>query len=911
MTQQEINELIQQPHFQKIINEEEFYFLKGQQALNNWLQLEVSDQMKEDLIRLSSDYTQFLETVLGNPEIEKIKDFIFEIISYCDNRAKDKSKYNQYEDDRTVAEASVRMGNWVDGIIKFKFKHQEIQGLSIVNALNYLLNPQENSPVLSDNYREMIAVNLLEKEYKREGFIENLKAYFSKYELETKNPDNYTLLLANILYTISNKWQEDVVGLMASDGTGWHENNIFAVGKYNGLITWNSKKPSGGAKVLKLLRSKIRDGASFPLFYSVKGKVLYKANVIDFVTDQKEYQEKDWGSKKIKYFKEKFADHKDSKKSAKIVFLVDSLEKLEAIPVDQFDFFGKYSAPRQDNLSPLKKLPTDSLKAIESEEQNFENKKIMSLNQILFGPPGTGKTYHTINNALEIVGINTRDKSRKDLKEIFDQKVEEGQIVFTTFHQSMSYEDFIEGIKPRMSNSTEEEQQDEESEGFNTIEYDLAQGIFKTICNDARKGPGPKANFDSLWESFYKHIESSKEEVIFKSVESEMKFEKSFSNKESIKIRFKKSFDPSEPQGKKIFHVGKESIRKIFDEKVDLTQSKGSPRKEIRNIVGAGRATTIYAVYRSFFEYSNLDKLFQQNQPQKENYVLIIDEINRGNISQIFGELITLIEEDKRLGKEEALEVTLPYSKEKFGVPSNLYIIGTMNTADRSVEALDTALRRRFSFTEMPPKPELLKPSLMLQRLWIKHLEKKWKDPVWIKAENDFKELHDAEVIETVKYKGLESDDNLNLLHEKFDKFINFKGLGLSDLLIMINKRIEKLLDRDHLIGHSYFIKVNSWEDLKETFYKNIIPLLQEYFFGDYAKIGAVVGKGFVKVKESENEASIFADFEGFEPGDFNDKIVYEIVDYRKDSTKHQIEKNKEIIPMDFEKAIKALMNLL
>lgn len=237
-----------------------------------------------------------------------------------------------------------------------------------------------------------------------------------------------------------------------------------------------------------------------------------------------------------------------------------------------------------------------------------------------------------------------------------------------------------------------------------------------------------------------------------------------------------------------------------------------------------------------------------------KNYVLIIDEINRGNVSQIFGELITLIEEDKRQGKPEALKVTLPYSKEPFIVPPNLYIIGTMNTADRSVEALDTALRRRFSFTEMPP---------------LYHLD------------------------------GLQYD------------YADTTG---KDILQTINKRIEKLLDRDHLIGHSYFLIKDGQEPktkLIDSFYRNIIPLLQEYFFGDYAKIGAVLGKGFVKAKEQSNEQNLFADFDEFDAADFSEKPVYEIVDYRNAGTIHTIKKKGNDIKMDFEKAIQELMGKL
>jgi 5-methylcytosine-specific restriction protein B len=221
-----------------------------------------------------------------------------------------------------------------------------------------------------------------------------------------------------------------------------------------------------------------------------------------------------------------------------------------------------------------------------------------------------------------------------------------------------------------------------------------------------------------------------------------------------------------------------------------------------------------------------------------------MDEINRGNVSAIFGELITLIEDNKRLGNPEALEVVLPYSKKKFGVPSNLYIIGTMNTADRSVEALDTALRRRFSFEEMPPNYEL--------------------------AELEY-------------------------------SIFNYPA---SSILKTINHRIEKLLDKDHAIGHSYFIDKDE-STIVESFYKCIIPLLQEYFFGDYGKIGLVLGKGFVKQKEWDKETDSFADFEEYEnSSDFEDRNVFEIVDYRKESNNYSI----GAVEMTFGKAIKLLM---
>ncbi len=237
------------------------------------------------------------------------------------------------------------------------------------------------------------------------------------------------------------------------------------------------------------------------------------------------------------------------------------------------------------------------------------------------------------------------------------------------------------------------------------------------------------------------------------------------------------------------------------------------------------------------FDAGVFKEAIKANSQNAEKVVMIIDEINRGNISAIFGELITLIEESKRLGNDEFLEITLPYSKKKFSVPANLYIIGTMNTADRSVEALDTALRRRFSFVEKLADPERLKD------------------------------------------KGEDKNGNVG-------------SINLPELLSVINDRIEVLVDRDHTIGHAFFMDVKSIVDLKHVFADKIIPLLQEYFYGNYAKMEMVLGPYFFDEKNGNKPIQFAVQNNNIEVSETNYKL-----------------KNIHDDSFDLEKALKRLLN--
>lgn len=685
------------------------------------------------------------------------------------------------------------------------------------------------------------------------------------------------------------------------------------------------------------------------------------------------------------------------------------------------------------------------------------------LNLILFGPPGTGKTYNTINKAVAIADsiseyeLERKYRTRDELTARYRQLVDEGRIVFTTFHQSMSYEDFIEGIKPVNRND-------------GSLCYEVLPGIFKTLCLQSyqedfrvvvmrpkvsiprdsgiatisdqefsklydtyletlpddsetkrsrvilytvrgnpfdvyrttnrssilvragskrtpsqisknelllvyrkRKRPNlisyeeilideilklrvadPEPSLDDSFDQAYSRLctdlESMTEPVMKVKTPNGTEFGISLNSNGNLTVHTAPEFRPSVtitrdniyshaigenvPPYDKGYFLG---VLRLLHDKYGFTDSTPSvdpgdmtgqvnfdklyamlieeisgelaineryllhtkldrPRevikitpdnnlmvsspdgrtyeidvpalrklfltgrdpdtsssKDIDEITGKWHSSAYRAIWSKIVQISESLQTKHSDdweinggtsntggiEESKDDLtppstVLIIDEINRGNVSQIFGELITLIEPDKRAGMKEALEVTLPYSQEKFSVPSNLYIIGTMNTADRSVEALDTALRRRFSFCEMTPDYSLLAGT-------------------------------------------------------------SVQGIDLADLLATINQRIEGLLDKDHAIGHSYFLRVASGDStLQDVFFDEIIPLLQEYFYGNFGRIELVLGRGFVK--SSPINQSIFAK-PSPDNDEFNNHIRYSLV--------HR----EEMDETAFQKALRVLMN--
>ncbi len=428
--------------------------------------------------------------------------------------------------------------------------------------------------------------------------------------------------------------------------------------------------------------------------------------------------------------------------------------------------------------------PKDKKDNILNEGYNMEK---FPLNQILYGPPGSGKTYNTIVKAMEIIDKKEyfkkiNDKEYEDLRNDFKKLKNEGRIEFITFHQSYSYEEFVEGIRPETDNGQ--------------VIYNIKSGIFKKICEEAQTKVCN--NFEEAYDAFLNDIIESGDNFPLNTLKRKAEFKVSVNNNGNLNL-----FTKEKQQGV----ITKENLKKHFL-KIRTSQDWNG-------------------YYDGILHYLETQYNLKSKQNKEEKpYILIIDEINRGNISKIFGELITLIEEDKRKGAVNELEVNLPYSNELFSVPKNLYIIGTMNTSDRSIASIDIALRRRFKFIEIMP---------------------------------------DSKLVSNIK----------------LDNNTEFKKVFES-----LNEKISILLDRDHQIGHSYFMpeKAGSIADLKQIWFDSIIPLLNEYFYNDWEKLNLIIPE-FIENKKDcipkklKNECEEYFEFKTIKDFETDEKFIQALLE--------------------------------
>mgnify|MGYP004623388313 FL=1 len=489
---------------------------------------------------------------------------------------------------------------------------------------------------------------------------------------------------------------------------------------------------------------------------------------------------------------------------------------------------------------------------VEEEASEITQKTDVAKNTILYGPPGTGKTYNTVIYAVAIIENKLLDDVKKEsysgVLERYNQYKADGFIEFTTFHQSYGYEEFIEGIKPVMDNTDDQ----------TDIQYQISSGLFKSFCDKAGHPVLRQEKSDigintspTIWKVSLEGtgdnptrkecMENGHIRIGYDSYGKEITSETSFVNGgKNVINAFVSKMKTGDivlscyssttidavgiVTGDYEWHDEYEHYKRL--RKVNWVV-KGI-REDITGI-NDGSTLTLSSVYKLNIALADVMDIIARKAPEstnvedkKKNYVFVIDEINRGNISKIFGELITLIESSKRIGQAEEMRARLPYSRQMFGVPDNVYIIGTMNTADRSIATIDTALRRRFRFKEMLP---------------------------------------DASVLNG----------------------ISIEGISISEMLTRMNRRISVLYDREHTIGHAYFIPLRekpAIEKLAEIFENAIIPLLQEYFYEDYEKIRLVLGDN---KKDNKDEQFIikspidYSELFGDAEAGFDDSVTYEV----------------------------------
>lgn len=732
----------------KVQNCEDFFYQKLEDVFLEFENFIIDNIQIEELIN-NLDFKPFsFEFFLkNNSKNKEIILLIGKIVAMSDLNGFNKNEWNLYNDKRTLARASVRQNDWTKNLLIYKRdKTTDNLTISVANAIKYIKNPKTNVTQLSINQRQLVSKNFFNKEYFPAVYFSNLSNYFhielNKFPL--KNEKNLGLLISLLLYC------EDFKKI-------WDKNKLKEKEFRQWLKEKSLKDTTINTYVRRLKTSVPNKLAELNIFKEVDNLFDCDEDIINkiYIILQNGGTLYEWNiSTKVK-----------SEASAAVGNLLNYIKTYNS----NNEIIRKQNNQKKDEL-------------------------ILSLNSILSGPPGTGKTYNTINKALEIVDNDffqihkeETEENRKALKEKFEGYKKTGQIEFITFHQSYGYEEFVEGIRAIPIGEKGNE------DGSEMI-YSTSDGIFKTLSKKAIEST------INIRKNDKNNVIKYKINAPTINIQAEMIKENddTFKVLKGSKIRKEETNTFSNKRLKE--EVMQNAKFTEYPEYYILDEDYKFQSISASSSIILGRSSNGNNEWKEVIDNCNLGIQNENLNKDIKNYVLIIDEINRGNISKIFGELITLIEPSKRIGADEEITVKLPYSNDEFGVPQNLYIIGTMNTADRSIAPIDTALRRRFVFEEMSPRPDLLK--------------------------------------------------NINIMDKETDTKIN-----LEKMLDAINTRIEYLYDRDHTIGHAYLIEVRTLDKLKFAFKNKIIPLLAEYFYEDWENISLVLNDNkFIEIKSDKNK---------------------------------------------------------
>ena len=794
---------------------EEFYLQKGS---NKLIEFEnYNDLTRDEIISLldrfkesNTTFTKLIDILNKNSKEFKFLSIVGQLVSYCDVHAANKNIYNEYEDKRTIAKAGVRMNAWIEKLLNYKIEDNDLGQLtpSIRNAINFLKTPENELTMLSEKHREKFSINLLHKTYEPNSIVNDLITFFEPYEIDVENEENRTLIYCKILYSknISQLWLND--------------NNIVSEKKIETKKINDMKIPLN-----QIFYGPPGTGKTFNISSEAEKIINKNSNSENLDLEQK-------FERIVRNIRSEYDESIYNKLNANSIYRNFS----KAMVV-----WGYFLDPRYDSSNTI--LHED-LKDIEGFKRSGWSQRMRYLTEFGFIE---GDWYNDFSGQLGFdmhlseSGIELKNNLRSYMEE---EAIPAGDLLSWPRERGLpeivisSYVKVLTEVSPTSRNITAFEKtifcalnmclqgdlfkQNRESRPTTEEEIDLVEQYF---------------DVNSTGNSDYKWIGWVAENLVDLNLVEEI----------------------HEERFNRYYYQITEAGRNLIEEVVNKWQSEYSSLfgKYINYETGVGLGQIEFITFHQSYSYEefiegirpNLDGeneltyslekgIFKRvsdraKLDQDNNYVIIIDEINRGNISKIFGELITLIEPSKRLfteNDEHPKKVTLPYSKKRFGVPKNLYILGTMNTADKSIALLDSALRRRFSFTEMLPNSGVVMNN------------------------------------------------------------ISIAGIEVEKLFESINSRIEFLIDKDHTIGHSYFLKIKdnqTVESLASIFKNEIIPLLTEYFYGDFEKIQLVLGenkdwksksdsKFFFNRKPSQQKA-LFGKEEAVEG--YDEKIIFELND--------------------------------
>lgn len=732
----------------------EFYHKLAQDKLKDFLNLNLD---AKQLSKLLVEFDQYQAEKTGEKYLGFINRFekgtpdhqcallMGQIVALSDQLASNKQELNETPNKRVVSKSGIYQNKWIRTLVDYKLGVRDDR--AVIYCFDYLLTPQSYTSILQQPHRQLIYEKLFGlQNFTEEKFVEAVQHAYEESSLEGVHPDNVTRVMTNIFYQEKYKdiWDPRPTKYWAG-GFLWGEvdkKDDFIENEY-WQLGWDRHSESPDAKKCWRRFKEIGIGDKF-IIKGYGGTHSLKTHLYAEVLEV----DSKIGHIKLKADSDRSKYHGDAPRGVGAGNWRDAL--LEVKREQDIAMIWENETVDEEieiNEFPMRKYP---------------------LNQILFGPPGTGKTWNTINYSVAIIENKSIEdvreeakykEGRQSVKSRYDQYLKVGQIIFTTFHQSMSYEDFVEGIKPN-SDSGE-------------LQYEIADGLFKQVCGSRILNKASNSVASAI-DQFKKLI--NEEEIELATAQGKG-FRLGYHGNKTFRVFPKKSTMEGHERGYpvSISHVEKHIL--------------GEEDPKIYNISYV-RAIAEFLISKYQIKVTS-DSEKQNSKP----VILIIDEVNRANVSAVFGELITLLEDDKRIGAENEIKLKLPYSKEDFGVPNNVHILGTMNTADRSVEAIDTALRRRFHFVEMMPQADLIPE--------------------------------------------------------------NIAGVDLPKMLSTINQRLEYLVGRDHTIGHAYFMEVDSKKSLEKIFANKVIPQLQEYFYGDWSKIQLVLGKSFVKQKLEQSETKI------------------------------------------------------